>query len=208
MDLQADSPIKKFSLKCKTGIDPDRVNRWILNVLERGVTELELFLDFPREDDYLDPDYMYVLPSEMFVSRSLVKLKLSSEFGVDWWRGASGTCLPMLKALNIDPEWVLLCDDLDVFLSAFPVLEEFYMAGIEGPDSDETVSSASLRKLCIYASGFQDFRNPMSISFDTPNLIYLEYADFVAADYPKVILTNLVEALLDLMLTEDQIQLI
>ncbi|VVA99233.1 unnamed protein product [Arabis nemorensis] len=208
LDLQGDSPIKKFSLKCKTGIDPDRVNLWICNVLERGVSELELSLDFPREDDDLDPDYMYFLPSEMFVSRTLVKLKLRSEFGVDWWRGASGTCLPMLKTLNIDSEWVLLCDDVDMFLVAFPVLEEFSMAGIEWPDSDETVSSGSLRKLIIYASGFQDFRNPMSISFDTPNLIYLEYADFVAADYLKVILTSLVEALLDLKVTENQIQLI
>ncbi|KFK40003.1 hypothetical protein AALP_AA3G317500 [Arabis alpina] len=143
----------------------------------------------------------------MFVSKTLVELRLRSEFGVDWWRGGSGTCLPMLKTLNIGSEWVLLCDDLDKFLAAFPVLEGFYLASIEW-DSDETVSSASLKKLTIYASGFEDFRNPKSISFDTPNLIYLQYADFVAADYPKVVLTSLVEALLDLMVIEDQVQLI
>ncbi|KAG2298276.1 hypothetical protein Bca52824_034748 [Brassica carinata] len=153
---QGDSPIKKFSLKCKTGIDTDRVNHWICNVLGRGVTNLELILDFPRSDDD-DLDYMYFLPDELFVSSKLVELNLRSEFGVDWWRGGRGTFLPMLKTLTFDSKWILLCDELEVFLSAFPVLEEFYMAEIEW-DSDESVSSESLRKLTIYTSGFEDFR--------------------------------------------------
>ncbi|CAN7031073.1 unnamed protein product, partial [Brassica rapa subsp. trilocularis] len=38
----------------------------------------------------------------------------------------------------------------------------------------------------------------MSISFDTPSLLYLEYSDEVASYYPKVNLTNLVDAVLDL----------
>ena len=114
----------------------------------------------------------------------------------------------MLKTLTFDSKWILLCDDLKVFLSAFPVLEEFYMAVIEWPDSDESVSSESLRKLTIYAGGFEDFQNPMSISFDTPNLVYLDYSDFVAADYPKVNLPNLAEALLDFKVTRDQVDLI
>ncbi|KAG2271776.1 hypothetical protein Bca52824_066331 [Brassica carinata] len=135
----------------------------------------------------------------MFVSTKLVELKLRSKFGVDWWRGDSHT---------FDSKWILLCDDLKVFLSAFPVLEEFYMAVIEWPDSDESVSSESLRKLTIYAGGFEDFQNPMSISFDTPNLVYLDYSDFVAADYPKVNLPNLAEALLDFKVTRDQVDLI
>ncbi|CDY07837.1 BnaC03g47850D [Brassica napus] len=145
----------KFSLKCKTGIDIDRVNQWIL----------ELVLDFPRHGD---DNYMYLLPVEMFVSTKLVELKLRSKFGVDWWRGGTNTFLPMLKTLTFDSKWILLCDDL------------------KWPDSDESVSSESLRKLTIYAGGFEDFQNPMSISFDTPNLVYLDYSDFVAADYPKV----------------------
>ncbi|CAF2088486.1 BnaA06g25620D [Brassica napus] len=141
--LQGDTHIKKFSLKCKTGIDTDRVNLWICNVLQRGVKSLELVLDF-----------------------------------------------------------------LEVFLSAFPVLEEFHMADIQWPQMDESVSSQSLRKLTIYASGFRDFRNPKSISFDTPNLVYLEYSDYVAADYPKVNLPDLAEAVLDLKLNGHDILLI
>ncbi|CAH8390336.1 unnamed protein product [Eruca vesicaria subsp. sativa] len=208
--LQGNTPIEKFSLKCKTGIDTDRVNLWICNVLQRGVTTLDLVLDFPRsdDDDDLDSDYMYFLPGELFVSNKLVEMNLRSEFGVDWWRGGTETFLPMLKTLRFESEWVLLCDELDVFLSAFPALEEFYMADIEWPEWDESVSSASLRKLTIYAGGFQDFRNPNSISFDTPNLVYLEYSDFVAADYPKVNLPNLAEAVLDFKLTRNQVELI
>ncbi|XP_033129510.1 F-box protein At3g03040 isoform X4 [Brassica rapa] len=92
---QGDTPIKKFSLKCKTGIDTDRVNQWICNVLQRGATSLELVLDFPREDDDdLDSDYMYFLPNELFVSTKLVELSLRSEFGVDWWRGDVSCCFP------------------------------------------------------------------------------------------------------------------
>ncbi|ESQ51021.1 hypothetical protein EUTSA_v10022609mg [Eutrema salsugineum] len=177
----------RFSLKCKTGIDTDRVNFWICNVLQRGVTNLELVLDFPRDNDDLDSEYMYFLPKEMFVSSKLVELSLRSEFGVDWWRGGTATFLPMLKTLSIESDGVLLGDKLDVFLSAFPVLEELSISDIEWLDWDETASSASLRKLSIYASGFEDWRNPKSISFDIPGLVCLEYSDFVAADYPKLI---------------------
>ena len=55
---QGDTPIEKFSLKCKTGIDTDRVNQWICNVLQRGATSLELVLDFPGSDDNWDSNYM------------------------------------------------------------------------------------------------------------------------------------------------------
>ncbi|KAG2293692.1 hypothetical protein Bca52824_040361 [Brassica carinata] len=204
-----DTPINKFSLKCKTGIDTDRVNLWICNVLQRGVKSVELVLDFHRsDDDDLDAEYMYFLPDEMFVSTKLVELSLRSEFGVEWSRRGADTFLPMLKTLTFESTWVLLCEDLEVFLSSFPVLEDLHMAHIEWPETDESVSSQSLRKLTIYAGGFRDFRNPKSISFDTPNLVYLEYSDYVAADYPKVNLPDLAEAVLDLKLTGHDIELI
>ncbi|XP_023639176.1 F-box/LRR-repeat protein At3g59210 [Capsella rubella] len=39
--------------------------------------------------------------------------------------------------------------------------------------------------------------NPRDVSFDTPNLIYLNYSDIVACNYPLVKLDSLVEARLD-----------
>ncbi|CAH2052318.1 unnamed protein product [Thlaspi arvense] len=35
--FKGDSPIKEFSLKVKTGVDPDLVDCWIRDVLRRGV---------------------------------------------------------------------------------------------------------------------------------------------------------------------------
>lgn len=104
---------------------------------------------------------------------------------------------------------VLLSDELELVVSALPVVEELRLATMVWFDSDEIVSSASLRKLTLYAKGFEDFGgDPKCVSFDTPNLVYLDYSDYVAADYPVVNLTNLVEARLNLLVKEDQIQLI
>ena len=90
--LQGDSSIKKVPLKCINHIHPDHLDRWICNVLRRGVLDLEIFIDDADGDD----DFNYLLPQEMFVSRTLVKLKLGN---VEWWPGAEGTFLPKLKTL-------------------------------------------------------------------------------------------------------------
>ncbi|CAH8269101.1 unnamed protein product [Arabidopsis lyrata] len=193
--LQGDSPIKKFSLKCKTGVHPRRVDGWICNVLQRGVLDMDLFIDFDEE---------YFMPRKLFFSETLVELKLRCSLGVNWWVAWArlGTVLPMLKTLIFDSAWIR-CDTIEMFLHTFPVLEELSMSFNEW---DETVSSASLRKLSIWTTGCEDFSNPKSISFDIPSLVYFAYCDIVAEDYPKVNLTNLVEARISLLLTEDQIK--
>lgn len=72
--LQADSPIKKFSLKCKTGVHPRRLDGWICNVLQRGVLDMDLYIDFDEES---------FLPRKLFFSESLVELKLRCSLGVN-----------------------------------------------------------------------------------------------------------------------------
>ncbi|XP_010504857.1 PREDICTED: F-box/LRR-repeat protein At3g58930-like [Camelina sativa] len=201
--LQGDSPIDKFSLKCITGVHPDSVNRWICNVLQRGVSDLNLFIDFSFEDTEEDK---YLLPEEMFVSKTLVKLKLRSEHCVNWWFGEMGASLPMLKSLYIDSD-LIFCGEMGRFLSSFPVLEEIHMANMEWPKSDETMSSASLRNLSIHGTGCEEFENPKTISFDTPNLLSLNYSDLVAEDYPVVNMKKLSEARINLITKdEDQIK--
>lgn len=64
--LQGDLSIKKVSLKCKNYVHPDYLNRWIRNVLRRGVSDLELFIFGEDGCDDLD----YLLPQEIFVSRT------------------------------------------------------------------------------------------------------------------------------------------
>uniref|UniRef100_A0A1J3FLU4 F-box/LRR-repeat protein n=1 Tax=Noccaea caerulescens TaxID=107243 RepID=A0A1J3FLU4_NOCCA len=204
---QGDSPIKNFSLKCITGVHPDIVNRWICNVLKRGVSDLDLFTDFSDEDTEEDS---YHLPEELFFSRTLVKLKLTSEHCVDWWC-LGGTMsysfsLPMLKSLNIDSELFLCSDDIEEFIPSFPVLEELRMANMEWNKMDVTVSSASLRKLNLHGNGCEGSVNPRSVSFDTPNLLFLNYFDLVAEDYPVVNMKKLVEAVINLTVTDDQVK--
>ncbi|CAF1860706.1 F-box/LRR-repeat protein At3g58930-like [Brassica napus] len=136
--MQGDSPINNFSLKCISGrVHPDTVNRWICNVLERGVSDLNLFTDFSYEDTEEDG---YRLPRELFFSSTLVKLKLRSEHCVDWWWRRWFICssffsLPMLKSFDIDSELVL-CGEIEDFIPSFPVLEELRMATVEGTICD------------------------------------------------------------------------
>ncbi|KAJ4872275.1 F-box protein [Raphanus sativus] len=131
LSLQGDCAIKRFSLKCKDGVDPDRVDGWICNALRRGVSELDLSINFE-----------YYLPREMFVSKTLLKLKLTSEFGLRWWVGADGTLLPMLKSLHIASEMMSMdCDvKMERFLACFPVLEEAEMTSMDWIDAVDTVS--------------------------------------------------------------------
>ncbi|KFK35131.1 hypothetical protein AALP_AA5G241700 [Arabis alpina] len=196
--LQGDSPIKKLTLNVNSGVDSDRVNRWIRNVLQRGVSDLKLFIGFGDE---------YRLPPEIFVSKTLVKLlvKLSVFHGFDLDWHVLGISLPMLTDLYLCS--VEFCvDQFEMFLPTCPVLETLLMRHIKWNNSNVTVSSASLKKLIIESNGWSEhFVNPKSISFDTPSLVYFEYSDLVAEDYPKVNLTNLVMARIDLQLTEDQI---
>ncbi|CAN7128711.1 unnamed protein product, partial [Brassica rapa subsp. narinosa] len=67
-----------------------------------------------------------------------------------------------------------------------------------------TVSSITLKRLTFR---FQQmfYENPKSVSFDTPNLVYFEYSDAIADEYPKANFASLVEASLDLRMTHEQI---
>lgn len=187
--LQSTSPIKKVSLKCKTGVDPLRVNHWICHVLRRGVKKLDLFIGLG--DDYL-------LSSQVFISMTLVELKLGSSIKLDEWDGE--VSLPVLITLVLDS--VEFCfGKFKMLLCGCPVLEKLKMVRIDWEEWEETLSSASLKSLKIYSeSCFESF------SFDTPSLSFLDYSEFVAVDYPLVNMENLVDARINLLVTEEQIK--
>ncbi|XP_020880533.1 F-box protein At3g59000-like [Arabidopsis lyrata subsp. lyrata] len=189
ISLQGNSPINKVSLKCQTGVDSDNLDFWIQNVLARGVSDLDLCIVFGDR---------YWLSSSGFESNKLVKLKIGSGIDLGWW--TESIFLPMLKTLVLDS--VEFCvDKFAILLPACPALEELDMANIKGLDSDETVSSASLKTLKIKSSvGSGTF------SFDTPSLVYLGYSDSVAEDYHLANLQNLFEARINLVVTKDQIE--
>ncbi|CAA7038507.1 unnamed protein product [Microthlaspi erraticum] len=199
LDLQGDSPLNKFSLKCKDGVDSDRVDSWICKALQRGVSELDLSIDFPGY-------YYYRLPEEMFVSRTLVKLKLTSEFDIHWWPACEDVSLPLLKSLCICSRRIFFEDEIEPLLPCFPVLEELQIESMERKGLDVTVSSGTLTKLTFFVVSTKTYRNPKSVCFDTPNLLSLRYSDLVARDYPLVNMEKLVEARLALRANDDQIK--
>ncbi|VVA91907.1 unnamed protein product [Arabis nemorensis] len=103
--------------------------------------------------------------------------------------------LPSLKTLFLDSvyfynsSYCVLC----------PLLEELTIHGDcwQLRKCSRTVSSSTLKKLTIMCTNREDF---WGITFDTPNLAYLEYSDLIPRDYPFVNLESLVELKLDLYL--------
>ncbi|EOA26103.1 hypothetical protein CARUB_v10019525mg, partial [Capsella rubella] len=67
-----------------------------------------------------------------------------------------------------------------------------------------SVSSTSLKRLTFRFQQRRD-ENPKSVSFDTPNLVYFEYSDTIADQYPIVNFNSLTGASLNLRMAHDQI---
>ncbi|CAN6905260.1 unnamed protein product [Brassica oleracea var. botrytis] len=190
--LQLTSTINKVSLKCRTGVDANRVDHWIYNALARGVTDLDLCIVFGSSRYWLYP--------RGFESRKLVKLKIGSGIDLGWCTGS--IYLPMLKILVLESVEFCAGYKLKMLLPACPALEELEMYDVKGLDSNETVSSASLKNLIIKSS----LVSSGSFSFDTPRLVYLGYSDFIPEDYPLANLQNLSEARINISLTDDQVE--
>ncbi|EOA25263.1 hypothetical protein CARUB_v10018578mg [Capsella rubella] len=190
--LQGKSPIKKCSLSCYSAVDLDRVDRWIHNVLKRGVSDLNLLILDPEKDDY------YRLSPKAFQSSTLVNLKLCTGIDIDWLAGS--IFLPMLKTLVLDTACVT---NIEILLHDLPALEELLLACVIWDDGDVTVSSASLKSLAIGDSEVLG-----SLSLDTPSLTYFEYTTRdVELDYPLVNMKNLSTARIAFSLCQEQVQL-
>uniref|UniRef100_A0A1J3IKV5 F-box/LRR-repeat protein n=1 Tax=Noccaea caerulescens TaxID=107243 RepID=A0A1J3IKV5_NOCCA len=195
--LQGSAPINRFSLDCSDYPDVDRVTSWILNVLKRGVSDFDLSLS------------EYPLPPEIFVSKTLVKLKLGPGNDLTLGEDVEDVFLPMLKTLDIDS---VVFEEEGVgfakLLSGCPVLGELALMNIGWENWKScSVSVTTLKRLTFSCDDDDsDFdENPNSVSIDTPNLEYLEYSDTIADKYPKVNFDSLVEAHIGLRMTGDQI---
>ncbi|CAH2060128.1 unnamed protein product, partial [Thlaspi arvense] len=129
--------------------------------------------------------------------KTLVELKTG--YGVDLDAWDDDMCLPMLKTLVLDSVGFGR-GQFQTLLPACPALEELMLLNIEWRDGNVVLSSSTLKKLKISS----ECRSLGTFSIDTPNLVFLDYSDFVAEDYPLVNLTNLLEATIDLALTEDR----
>lgn len=107
--------------------------------------------------------------------------------------------LPSLKTLFLDSVYFYNSSYcvLGKLLSACPLLEELTICGDYWhlPKHCRTVSSSTLKQLALICTNRFDF---WDMTFDTPNVAYLEYSDLVPRNYPFVNLESLVEAKLDL----------
>ncbi|CAA7041131.1 unnamed protein product [Microthlaspi erraticum] len=183
-------PMSNISIKSGKRIamdDTGHVTRWMTYALEHAVRNLNI--DVIAEDSIM-------VPLEMFTCKTIVELRLSKGFEA---LIPDDVYLPSLKTLYLDTVYFYnkrYCV-LEKLLSACPVLEELT---IHSPTWQvqkrcRTVSSSSLKRLTIKVVLFVDF---WDLTFDTPNLAYLEYSDLAARKYPVVNLNSLVEANLEL----------
>ncbi|CAF2173817.1 unnamed protein product [Brassica napus] len=190
--LQGNSTVDDFSLKCGHGVESDCVRNWILNVLERGVSDLDLHFNLVGVS----------LPSEVFMSKSLERLRIESKNVIPM--DMEDVFLPKLKTLYVNK--VMLGEGDDCFekvTSGCHVLEELVLINVYSDFWNRSVSSKTLKSLILSCCMEYD-KNPDSVSFDTPNVVYLEYCDYVSGKYPKVKFNSLVEASIDLVMTSEQ----
>ncbi|ESQ44163.1 hypothetical protein EUTSA_v10005937mg [Eutrema salsugineum] len=193
LELRGKDHVNKFSLKCGDGILDEDVFPWISNVLRHGVSDLVL---------HVSPALVYWLPSKVFASKTLVRLKIGPEDGPRV--KLRNVCLPKLKTLNLDS---VVFEDGEIgfakLLSGCPVLEELGLRNLAWVYWDScSVASKTLKRLRLCCTDYG--KSPKSVSFDTPNVVHLEYSDYIAHKYPKLNLDSLVEASISFRITEDQ----
>ncbi|CAH2063455.1 unnamed protein product [Thlaspi arvense] len=186
--LQRGYPIKKLSLDYCIFEDSEMasMSRWICNVVERGVLEVDLSIW---------TNFQLYLPSELFTSKTLVKLTLGTEIGLGKIPG--DVSLPALKSLFINTIFFTYGDLCGVLLPGCPVLEELSVRHVE-EGKPFCISSRSIKKLSVYYDFEADLSYLGGMSFDAPNLVSLDYRDYALDEYPQVNLESLVEAKLDI----------
>ncbi|CAH8269137.1 unnamed protein product [Arabidopsis lyrata] len=197
--LRGNFPVSKFSLKCGNGVDDVGAKRWILNMLELGVSDLDLRLALDRN---------YLFPLKVFVSKSLVKLRIGARNGLavgGLIMKVGDVSLPKLKTLCLDSvvlDYQIIC--LAKLLSGCHVLEQLALVNLSWNFWEYcSVSIPTLKRLtcCIE----EDWINPPpSVTFDNPALVYFEYTDTVALKYEKVNFDSLVEARLGLRVAYEE----
>lgn len=191
--LHQNVPLNRFSLKCEDVVHPAIIISWLLKVMDRGVLDLDL---------HISSEMGYRLPSEMFCSETLVRLKLGIR-DVLTITTEKSVSLPKVKTLCLD--YIMVENSVFAkLLSGCHALEELVLNNLFEVKGSCSVFHNTLKRLVVSRSRTFD-ENHESVSFSTPNLVYLEHSDTIANMYPKVEFNSLVEASLNLRMTSDQI---
>ncbi|KAG2320548.1 hypothetical protein Bca4012_056413 [Brassica carinata] len=204
--LPSSTRVGKFYLSCRDRVDParyDLINRCLCDVLKRGVLDLKLDIGIGTH---------YYLPFEFFTCKTVVKVELDGRYAAGYFYGRGfvvdvlpeNAFLPALETLTLS---VIQFNDLrgcafKKLLSACPLLKELTIFGMRWQRREWSgkLCSPTLQRLII-----QDFHPSQftRVTLDTPSLTYLECSDAIPDQYSIVNLDSLVEAKLDLILTND-----
>jgi len=209
--LQGNARINKFRLNGKHIINERWVLDWIQNVLKRDVSDIRLYVS--SCSDGFDSSF-YHLPPEIFVSQTLVTLIIMFEGDINISVGRE-VSLPKLKTLHLY-HFKIKLSTFNKLISGCHALEELMMINWKWDESSEPEPcfvSVSVRTLKILKfSRFEnfmkakDFKPIVLLSFDIPNLVYLEYLDTIADKYEQVRFDSLVKASIGLCKTSKQIE--
>ncbi|XP_019096509.1 PREDICTED: putative F-box/LRR-repeat protein At5g41840 [Camelina sativa] len=192
-----------------------KIDRALIPLLKRGVLDIDL--QIPTSRDICENSSFYPLPSKIFESKTLVRLKIQFKYGVNI-HVKRGVSLPKLRTLHLD--YIKIeTSTFNKLLSGCHGLEELVLVNVMWGESEEpspvTVSIPTLKRLkfCrskdFYEADFHEYgdydeeKEGVSLSFDNPNLVYLEYSDAIVDKYKQVSFDSLVEANLRLRNTPD-----
>ncbi|EOA17304.1 hypothetical protein CARUB_v10005577mg, partial [Capsella rubella] len=159
LQAKTKAPLKRFHVKCENVVDQYSVLDWIPKVLKRGV--LDIYLDIPSSSGFCENSSFYPLPSKMFESKTLVRLKIQFEDGV-YIHVKRGVSLPKLKTLHLD-YFKIETSTFNKLLSACHVLEELVLVNLMWDEDSEpepcpvTVSIPTLKRLkfCRYEDCYE-----------------------------------------------------
>ncbi|KAJ4884924.1 F-box family protein [Raphanus sativus] len=139
---------------------------------------------------------IHYLPPRLFASETLVKLTI----GTKLYLGTipPNVSLPSLKTLFIDTVFFEYGDLCCVLLAGCPVLEELTVHHHNFTATPHTIASRTVKRLSVHYDSPIDVDGCSFMSFDMPELVYLEYSHCALSEYRQVNLESLVEAKLDL----------
>uniref|UniRef100_A0A803LEI5 F-box domain-containing protein n=1 Tax=Chenopodium quinoa TaxID=63459 RepID=A0A803LEI5_CHEQI len=165
----------------------------LLNILigfplsHHGLRELDLRIQVrkPGEDQ---------LPSEIFTCDTLEALKLDVNLGLHQVFTMPFFHLPKLKLFHFTTSIVSEKDFLNKLVSSCPLLEDLTVQAWWKDFPFTTVSSPSLRRLCLKLYQRLTEENSNSLHINTPNLKSLDYYGNLAVHYDIQNMQRLVKA--------------
>ncbi|KAG5554261.1 hypothetical protein RHGRI_011954 [Rhododendron griersonianum] len=213
--LERVSCLDKFRLKCCQSYDVSHVNAWVAALIKYRIEELDLSIPVKHSTNH-------VLPRDLFSCRTLVVLKLGTEFmlnvPVSVW-------LPSLKILHLDS--VKFSDGVSIkrLLLGCPVLDELSMNECVGKGVHVIhISAPVLTKLRYHNEKEKyslhddfleddfledDFLETADVSeykivIDTPALLHLELIDDEAEVYLEKNLSHIIKADISIAVQYDE----